>query len=239
MKRKTKIVFKDSRDADTLSLSVQNIFALDHSWRKSAFSNISSHRPVHSTNNSSLLHLEGAQKQEYNAKFGDKWPLHPNGKSRENSFWKYVFPTFAFSCLGRQQSMLVFTQPSFDHGSACFLCNSLINHSEFSLILSWHQVKTGNQNSTLSHCHIVDDDDYYLDRWYKLSKLVTPNHRTQLRCLIVSFTIADDHQSLEDWPICFPHNWKPVHIILYCTGPFIFCSCICIFWMASSGFITV
>ena len=47
--------------------------------------------------------------------------------------------------------MLVFTQPSFDHGSACFLCNSLINHSEFLLILSWHQVKTGNQNSTLSH----------------------------------------------------------------------------------------
>ena len=42
-----------------------------------------------------------AQKQEYNAKFGDKWPLHPNGKIRENSFWKYVFPTFAFSCLGR------------------------------------------------------------------------------------------------------------------------------------------
>ena len=58
MKRKTKIVFKDSRDADTLSPSVQNIFALDHSWRKSAFSNISSHRPVHSTNNFSLLHLE-------------------------------------------------------------------------------------------------------------------------------------------------------------------------------------
>ena len=93
-----------------------------------------------------------AQKQEYNAKFGDKWPLHPNGKIRENSFWKYVFPTFAFSCLGRQQSMLVVTQPSFDHGSACFLCNSLINHSEFLLILSRHQVKTGNQIGTLSHC---------------------------------------------------------------------------------------
>ena len=236
MKRKTKIVFKDSRDADTLSLSVQNIFALDHSWRKSAFSNISSHRPVHSTNNSSLLHLEGAQKQEYNAKFGDKWPLHPNGKSRENSFWKYVFPTFAFSCLGRQQSMLVLRNLA----SIMALPVSSATHSSIIQSFCWSWADTKSKlEIKIVHCHIVDDDDYYLDRWYKLSKLVTPNHRTQLRCLIVSFTIADDHQSLEDWPICFPHNWKPVHIILYCTGPFIFCSCICIFWMASSGFITV
>ena len=87
--------------------------------------------------------------------------------------------------------MLVFTQPSFDHGSACFLSNSLNNHSEFLLILSWHQVKTGNQNGTLSHCWW----------WWLLSWQV-------VQAIKVSDSQSQDTTSLS-YRLLYDRRWSP------------------------------